>query len=87
MAEIVVAIFIATYLGMAAGQVPGLKLDRSGIALIGAIALIAVDAVTPTQAAGVRLSFIAHAQAGVPITLFSTAAATGWLLALRLIPF
>ena len=50
MAEIVVAIFIATYLGMAAGQVPGLKLDRSGIALIGAIALIAIDAVTPAQA-------------------------------------
>lgn len=51
MAEIVVAVFIATYLGMAAGQVPGLKLDRSGIALIGAIALIAIDAVTPAQAA------------------------------------
>jgi Na+/H+ antiporter NhaD/arsenite permease-like protein len=50
MAEIAVAIFIATYLGMAAGQVPGLKLDRSGIALIGAIALIAIDAVTPAQA-------------------------------------
>ena len=50
MAEIVVAIFIATYLGMAAGQVPGLKLDRSGIALIGAIALIAIDAMTPAQA-------------------------------------
>jgi Na+/H+ antiporter NhaD/arsenite permease-like protein len=52
MTDIVVAIFIATYIGMAAGQVPGLKLDRSGIALIGAIALIAIDAVTPAQASG-----------------------------------
>lgn len=50
MTDIVVAVFIATYLGMAAGRVPGLKLDRSGIALLAAIALIAVDAVTPAEA-------------------------------------
>jgi len=50
MTDIVVAVFIATYLGMAAGRVPGLKLDRSGIALLAAIALIAVEAVTPAQA-------------------------------------
>jgi Na+/H+ antiporter NhaD/arsenite permease-like protein len=47
----VIAIFILTYLGMAAGQIPGLKLDRSGIALVGAIALIAFDQVTPAKAA------------------------------------
>jgi Na+/H+ antiporter NhaD/arsenite permease-like protein len=51
MTDIVGAIFIATYLGMAAGRVPGLKLDRSGLALLGAIALIAIGAVTPAQAA------------------------------------
>lgn len=50
MTDVVVAVFIATYLGMAAGRVPGLKLDRSGIALLAAIALIAIEAVTPAQA-------------------------------------
>ena len=35
------AIFIATYLGVAFGRVPGLHLDRTGIALLGAIAMIA----------------------------------------------
>jgi Na+/H+ antiporter NhaD/arsenite permease-like protein len=52
MADIVVAVFIVTYLGMAAGRIPGLKLDRSGIALLAAIALIATDAVTLDQASG-----------------------------------
>jgi Na+/H+ antiporter NhaD/arsenite permease-like protein len=47
----VIAIFVLTYLGMALGQIPGLKLDRSGIALVGAIALIAFDDVTPVRAA------------------------------------
>src|ERR1035441_8711384 len=35
----VLAIFALTYLGIAAGRVPGLKLDRTGIALLGAIAI------------------------------------------------
>lgn len=50
--DIVVAVFVLTYLGMAVGRVPGFKIDRSGIALIGAIALIAAEIVTPSQAAG-----------------------------------
>jgi Na+/H+ antiporter NhaD/arsenite permease-like protein len=33
-------IFILTYLGIAAGRVPGLKLDRTGISLLGAIAIM-----------------------------------------------
>lgn len=45
-----IVIFIATYIGMAVGQIPGLKLDRSGIALIGAIALVAFGYVTPARA-------------------------------------
>ena len=49
---IAVALFAFTYLGMAAGKAPGLALDRTGIALIGAIAAVAfgvlpVDAVAP----------------------------------------
>lgn len=33
-------IFALTYLGIAAGRVPGLKVDRTGIALLGAIAVL-----------------------------------------------
>ena len=36
----VLAIFVLTYLGMAVGRVPGLKLSRTGIALLGAIAMV-----------------------------------------------
>src|SRR5512135_1614451 len=34
-------IFAATYLALALGRVPGLRLDRASIALIGAVAMIA----------------------------------------------
>ena len=36
----ILVIFALTYLGIAVGRVPGLKLDRTGIALLGAIAVI-----------------------------------------------
>ena len=36
----VLAIFALTYLGIAAGRVAGLKLDRTGIVLLGAIAML-----------------------------------------------
>lgn len=41
----VIAIFIFVYLGMMLGRFPGLALDRTGIALLGAIALLAGKAV------------------------------------------
>jgi Na+/H+ antiporter NhaD/arsenite permease-like protein len=37
---VILAIFAITYVGMAVGRVPGLKLNRVGIALLGAIAMI-----------------------------------------------
>jgi len=40
-----VIIFLATYLGVALGRIPGLTLDRTGIALLGAIAMIITGAV------------------------------------------
>jgi Na+/H+ antiporter NhaD/arsenite permease-like protein len=40
-----IAIFAATYLGMAVGRLPGLTLDRPAIALIGAALMIAVGAI------------------------------------------
>lgn len=43
-------IFLLTYLGVALGRVPGLMLDRTGIALLGAIAMVVCGAVTIDQA-------------------------------------
>jgi Na+/H+ antiporter NhaD/arsenite permease-like protein len=45
-----VLIFIATYIGVAIGRIPGLTLDRTGIALLGAIAMIEAGAMSFPQA-------------------------------------
>jgi Na+/H+ antiporter NhaD/arsenite permease-like protein len=47
----VVAIFVTVYLGMILGGLPRLKLDRSGVALLGAIGMIALGALNTDQAA------------------------------------
>jgi Na+/H+ antiporter NhaD/arsenite permease-like protein len=47
----VVAIFAVVYLGMILGGLPFLQLDRTGVALLGAIALVGLGAVTPDEAA------------------------------------
>ena len=39
-AKIILVIFILTYIGIAFGHVPGLKLNRAGIALLGAIGMM-----------------------------------------------
>ncbi len=43
-------IFIITYAGVALGRIPGLRLDRAGIALTGAALMMAVGAITPEEA-------------------------------------
>lgn len=45
----IVAIFALTYLGIAVGRVPGLKLDRTGIVILGAIAVMVFSGL-PTAA-------------------------------------
>jgi hypothetical protein len=47
----VVAVFAVVYLGMFLGGLPRLKLDRSGVALLGAIAVIALGGQTLASAA------------------------------------
>jgi Na+/H+ antiporter NhaD/arsenite permease-like protein len=47
----VVAIFAVVYLGMILGGLPFLQLDRTGVALLGAIALVGLEVLTPQQAA------------------------------------
>jgi Na+/H+ antiporter NhaD/arsenite permease-like protein len=51
MATATLAIFALVYAGMILGGLPFLQLDRTGVALLGAIALVAVGAVTPGDAA------------------------------------
>ena len=51
MTELVVGIFVVVYLGMILGGLPLLQLDRTGVALLGAIALIGFDAVSLEEAA------------------------------------
>ena len=51
MSVTVVAIFAIVYLGMILGGLPFLQLDRTGVALLGAIALVAIGDLTPEQAA------------------------------------
>jgi Na+/H+ antiporter NhaD/arsenite permease-like protein len=46
----IVAVFLIVYLGMILGGLPFLQLDRTGIALLGAIALIGSDAISLQQA-------------------------------------
>ena len=46
----ILAIFAVTYLGMAMGHIPGLKLNRAGIALLGAIAVMIFGPIPTAQA-------------------------------------
>jgi Na+/H+ antiporter NhaD/arsenite permease-like protein len=45
MSNLVVVVFVLTYFGMALGRVPGLKIDRTGIALLAAVVLLASGAI------------------------------------------
>src|SRR5947207_598623 len=44
------AIFTLTYAGVALGRIPGFRLDRAGVALTGAVMMMAVGALTPQEA-------------------------------------
>jgi Na+/H+ antiporter NhaD/arsenite permease-like protein len=45
-------IFALTYVGLAIGKVPGLRMDRAGIALVGATLMLVTGALTLKQAVG-----------------------------------
>lgn len=51
-APLAATIFGLTYLALAAGRVPGLRLDRASIALVGAAAMLACGAIDLREAAG-----------------------------------
>jgi Na+/H+ antiporter NhaD/arsenite permease-like protein len=48
----VLAIFAIAYAGLALGRVPGLALDRAGMAVVAAILLVAIGAVPPGEVLG-----------------------------------
>jgi Na+/H+ antiporter NhaD/arsenite permease-like protein len=50
MSSLILIVFIVVYLGMFAGGLPKLALDRTGVALLGALVLIAGGALTPQSA-------------------------------------
>jgi Na+/H+ antiporter NhaD/arsenite permease-like protein len=47
---LVLTVFLAVYVGMALGRWPGLRIDRTGIAILGAVVLYAAGAVDGAQA-------------------------------------
>jgi Na+/H+ antiporter NhaD/arsenite permease-like protein len=49
MTPLAIAVFALTYIGMALGRVPGFKIDRSGIALIAAVILVASNEIPANQ--------------------------------------
>ncbi|HZP58753.1 MAG TPA: hypothetical protein VFB27_00410, partial [Opitutaceae bacterium] len=49
---ILLAVFALTYLGIAVGRVPGLKLDRTGIVMLGAIAMMIFSGLPAAQVVG-----------------------------------
>ena len=51
MATTVLVVFGVVYLGMILGGLPFLQLDRTGVALLGAIAIVGLGVLTPEQAA------------------------------------
>ena len=56
---IVLAVFGIVYLGMILGGLPGLHLDRTGVALLGAIAIVGAEVLTIEEAArGIHLPTI-----------------------------
>ena len=52
--SVVWIVFLLTYLGLAFGKVPGLRIDRAGIALVGATAFLVTGVVAvPELALGI----------------------------------
>jgi Na+/H+ antiporter NhaD/arsenite permease-like protein len=48
---VILAIFVLTYVGLAIGRIPGLRLNRTGIALLGAIGMMIVSGNSTSQTA------------------------------------
>ncbi|MFV3074267.1 SLC13 family permease [Niveispirillum fermenti] len=56
MTLLILAIFVLVYLGMAIGRFPGLQIDRTGIALLGAV-ILALAGAMPADALGAAVDY------------------------------
>jgi hypothetical protein len=87
MTATIVIIFLVVYLGMILGGLPFLQLHGTGVALLGAIALISVDAVSLEEAAGsihLPTVILLITNFGDPfLTLPLASAILAWLVATR----
>jgi Na+/H+ antiporter NhaD/arsenite permease-like protein len=52
MTTLITVVFILTYMGMAVGRIPGLRVDRSGIAMVAAVVLVGTEAIPTNEIAG-----------------------------------
>jgi Na+/H+ antiporter NhaD/arsenite permease-like protein len=69
---IAVAAFVASYVGLALGRVPGFRIDRTGVAIIGAAVMVASGAVPWTDA-------VASVDAPTLVLLFGMMIVTAYL--------
>ncbi|HKD00718.1 MAG TPA: SLC13 family permease, partial [Methylomirabilota bacterium] len=69
---IAVAAFVASYVGLALGRVPGFRIDRTGVAIIGAAVMVASGAVPWTDA-------VAAVDAPTLVLLFGMMIVTAYL--------
>jgi Na+/H+ antiporter NhaD/arsenite permease-like protein len=49
-ADVTIAVFVLTYVGVAFGRAPGLRIDRAGIALVGASLMIGLKSLSLDEA-------------------------------------
>ena len=73
---------VGTYLGLGLGHVPGFRLDRTGIAIIGATVMVALIVVEAARKHGVRIGFLEYCRLGLPLTLVTLL--LGWLILISL---
>ncbi len=71
---IAVAAFVASYVGLALGRVPGFRIDRTGVAIIGAAVMVASGAVPWSDA-------VASVDAPTLVLLFGIAQVKPWPVA------
>lgn len=77
----VVVIFVLVYLGMLLGALPFLQLDRTGIAVLGTIALLVTESVSMEEAGRkIHIGWWEHARIGVPVTLTTLGISAAYLL-------
>lgn len=72
----IVIVFALVYLGMILGGLHFVQLDRTGVALLGAIVLIVVGA---AERRGIKVDWMHHARIGIPVTIATLAITAAYL--------